>query len=137
MSLLTNGSFQDAATPADAALKVANDLAGFTYRWTSEADLQAAMHEVLVARYHTHREKALSRRDRPDFLVNVGMFTIGIEVKVKASRTEVIRQLGRYAEHQSVDAIVFASGRRVLVPAIPSEIHGKPVISVFLGSVAM
>lgn len=137
MTLLTDGAFQDALTPADAALKVANDLAGFTYRWSTEADLQAAMHSVLVERFHTDREKALSRRDRPDFLVNVGLFTIAIEVKVQASRTEVIRQLGRYAEHQSVDAIVFASGRRTLVPAMPSEIHGKPVISVFLGSVAL
>lgn len=135
--LLTDGNFRDAATPADAALIIANDLAGFTYRWTTEADLQAAMHTVLVERFHTDREKALSRRDRPDFLVNVGMFTVAIEVKVKSTRTEVIRQLGRYAEHASVDAIVFASGRRVLVPAIPSEIHGKPVISVFLGSVAL
>lgn len=137
MTLSTDTRFQDATTPADAALVVANDLAAFTYRWLTEADLQEAMHGVLVPRFHTDREKALSRRDRPDFLVNVGMFTIAIEVKVKAPRNTVIRQLGRYAEHDTVDALVFASGRRVLVPTIPSEIHGKPVISVYLGSVAL
>lgn len=135
MTLLTDTRFRDASTPADAALVVANDLSGFTYRWTTEAELQAAMHTVLVERFHTDREKALSRRDRPDFLVNVGMFTVAIEVKVQASRSSVIRQLGRYAEHSSVDALLFASGRRTLVPAMPQEIHGKPLISAFLGSV--
>ncbi|WP_099024351.1 hypothetical protein [Mycolicibacterium palauense] len=137
MPLFTDDRCHDATTPADAALAVANALTGFTYCWTAEADLQAAMHDVLAPRFHTDREKALSRRDRPDFLVNVGVLTVAVEVKVKGARNAVVRQLGRYAEHDDVDALLFASGRRVLVPAMPGEIHGKPVISVFLGSVAL
>ncbi|MGE2733814.1 hypothetical protein [Mycolicibacterium vaccae] len=127
----------EASSPADAALVLVDWLAAHTYRWLSEADLQAAMHTVLSERFHTEREKALSRRDRPDFLVTVGWFTVAVEVKVKAPRSTVIRQLGRYAERNSVDALVFASGRRALVPAMPPEIHGKPVASVFVGSVAL
>ncbi|UXA19511.1 hypothetical protein [Mycobacterium sp. SMC-4] len=127
----------EATSPADAARVLADWLAAHTYRWLSEADLQAAMRDVLSERFFTDREKPLSRRDRPDFLVTVGEFTVAVEVKVKAPRAVVIRQLGRYAEHESVDAIVFASGRRSLVPAIPAVIHGKPVVSVFVGSVAL
>ncbi|TGB37908.1 hypothetical protein [Mycolicibacterium peregrinum] len=121
------------ATGADAARMVADHLLGFTYQWTTEVELQEAIWDVLPARFPTEREHALSRRDRPDFIVNVHGLLVAIEVKVAGARSAVLRQLGRYAEHDTIAAILLASGRRVLAAGIPEVIHEKPVLSIHLG----
>ncbi|OBC11404.1 hypothetical protein A5784_34975 [Mycobacterium sp. 852013-50091_SCH5140682] len=120
-------------TGAEAAEAVAEYLSGFTYQWTSEVELQQAIWDVLPVRFLAERERALSSRDRPDFMVNVHGLSVAIEVKVAGARNAVLRQLGRYAEHDTVDAIVLASGRRVLAAAIPEIIHTKPVLAIHLG----
>jgi len=118
---------------ADAAQTVAEHLGSFAYRWTTEVELQEAIWSILSDRFSADRERALSRRDRPDFIVDVDGVTVAIEVKIAGARNAVLRQIGRYAEHDTVDAIVLASGRRVLAAGIPESIHGKPVMSVHLG----
>lgn len=119
-----------------AAQLVADRIAAHVYRWTTEVELQDGLWAVLGAEFACEREKALSRRDRPDFIVTVHPYRVAVEVKVKAARNAVLRQLGRYAEHDAVDAVLFVTGRRVLVSAVPGQIHGKPVIPVFAGSAA-
>ncbi|BCI84682.1 hypothetical protein MTY66_63070 (plasmid) [Mycolicibacterium sp. TY66] len=124
----------NAATPgAGAAAAVADHLGRFTYRWTNEIELQQAIWDVLQSRFVADRERALSRRDRPDFIVDVDGVSVALEVKVAGARNAVLRQLGRYAEHDTVDAIVLASSRRVLAAGIPAAIHGKPVLAIYLG----
>ncbi|MEE3755241.1 hypothetical protein [Mycobacterium intracellulare] len=118
---------------ADAAAAVADHLGRFTYRWTSEIELQEAIWGVLQSRFVAERERALSRRDRPDFMVDVDGVAVALEVKVAGARNAVLRQLGRYAEHDTVDAIVLASSRRVLSAGIPAVIHRKPVLAIYLG----
>jgi hypothetical protein len=122
-----------ASNGAEAAQAVADHLCSFTYRWTTEAELQEAIWDVLPAKFAADRERALSRRDRPDFIVDVDGLSVAIEVKVAGARSAVLRQLGRYAEHDQVDAIVLASGRRVLAAGIPEIIHAKPVLAIHLG----
>ncbi|GAB1815603.1 hypothetical protein [Mycobacterium sp. MUNTM1] len=125
---------QSTSTPgADAAAAVAEHLSRFTYRWTSEIELQEAIWGVLHSRFSAERERALSRRDRPDFMVDVDGVSVALEVKVAGARSAVLRQLGRYAEHDAVDAIVLASSRRVLAAGIPAIIHRKPVLAINLG----
>ena len=83
------------------------------------------MEEVLRdAGFAVERERVLSSRDRIDFVVEG---CVGVEVKVKDSRARVIRQLGRYAEHPALGALVLASAQRELVAGIPDEVHGVPV----------
>ena len=120
-------------TGAEAAQAVADHLCGFKYQWTTEVELQQAIWDVLPAAFQADRERALSRRDRPDFIVDVDGCSVAIEVKVAGARNAVLRQLGRYAEHDQVDAIVLASGRRVLAAGIPEIIHAKPVLAIHLG----
>ncbi|WP_081288731.1 hypothetical protein [Mycolicibacterium conceptionense] len=118
----------------DAANVVADHLLGFAYQWTTERELQDAMWSVLAAQFPgAQREAVLSPKDRPDFLVLLDGTAVAIEVKVAGARSAVLRQLGRYAAHDTVDAIVLASGRRVLAAGIPEVIHGKPVLSIHLG----
>ncbi len=126
-------SDQTVLVGADVARLVADHLLGFTYQWTTEAELQEAMWDVLPVRFPAERERALSRRDRPDFIVTVDGLLVAIEVKVAGARSAVLRQLGRYAEHDSIAAIILASGRRVLAAGIPEVIHAKPVLSIHLG----
>ena len=124
---------QTVARGAEAAHVVADYLLGFTYEWSTEIELQEAIWDVLPVRFVAERERALSRRDRPDFIVTVDGLLVTIEVKVAGARSAVLRQLGRYAEHDSIAAIVLASGRRVLAAGIPEVIHAKPVLSIHLG----
>jgi hypothetical protein len=75
------------------------------------------------------REFRLSARDRPDFFVQGG---IAVEVKHHiAAGASILRQLGRYAEHDEVTAIVLATGRSI---AAPAELNGKPLRQVNLGA---
>lgn len=112
--------------PRDAAQEVAHRISEFTYQWLSERELQDAMWGVLSGGFSARREVVLSVRDRADFVVKHG-FSVAIEVKVAGSRNPILRQLGRYAEHDSVDALVLASARRTLLHAMPAAIHGKPL----------
>ncbi len=115
------------ATPVRVAAAVADHLSSRGYDWMTERDLQSAVADRLCERFEVSREKALSRRDRPDFLVAGTGFDVAVEVKVKGPRNAVLRQLGRYAAHGEVGAVVLASARRTLLAGIPSMIHGKPV----------
>lgn len=70
------------------------------------------------------RECRLSERDRPDFLVGG---RVVVEVKLKTPRSVVLRQLGRYAEHDRVEAIVLASTSFSTLRNMRLMIHQVPV----------
>ena len=114
-----------------AARRVADHLGRHTYRWTTERDLQQGIGAVLAKEFeHCRAEAAISAKDRPDFLVYADGCTVALEVKVRGSFALILRQLGRYAQHDRVDALVLAAGRRTLLPGMPATLLGKPVISV-------
>lgn len=112
----------------DAAREVAEYLSGFSYLWSTERGLQDGIWEVLErSGFAVQRELALTRRDRPDFTVEVGGFRVVVEVKIAGPLNTVLRQLGRYAEHPDVKGIVLASGKRTLLAGVPPLLHGKPI----------
>jgi hypothetical protein len=111
-----------------AALEIARHLERYTYRWGGERDLQQGIGIVLARRFDVQAEVSLSRRDRPDFLVTVESHRVAVEVKISGARTAILQQLGRYAAHDTVDAVVLAAGRRALLVGIPDLIHRKPVV---------
>ena len=68
---------------AAAANRVAEHLQGYRYTWTTEVELQDAIWDVLTTTFTAERERALSRRDRPDFIVHVdGLGSVAVEVKI-------------------------------------------------------
>lgn len=131
----TQPSAEAVSEPIDqaraAARAVADHLNRFTYRWTAERDLQLGIGDVLAKGFeHCRAEVAISAKDRPDFLVYALGCTVAVEVKVRGSHAAILRQLGRYAEHDRLDAIVLAAGRRTLLPGMPTTLFGKPLVTV-------
>lgn len=117
-------------TPLERAAAVHALLTGYRFSSTTEVELQRGIETVLRgAGYVFEREKHLSRKDRPDFLLEDG---VAVEVKTDGSLTDVMRQLSRYAERDAVTAIVFVTTRATQAVRIPHEFCGKPVRVVLL-----
>lgn len=95
-------------------------------RGQREIQIQAGVELVLRAatRYEVVRECRLSAQARPDFLVDG---RVVVEVKMRAAGSEVLWQLGRYAAHERVEAIVVVSPRFSTLSRIPPVIHGVAV----------
>jgi hypothetical protein len=103
---------------------------GLRCQTATEKDLQDAL-EPLLRRACSilEREKALSPKDVVDFLVDEKLV---VEVKVDGSPMAVTRQLMRYAEHESVHAIVLVTTRKQHVRQVPETLRGKPVDVAYL-----
>lgn len=95
------------------------------YRAAREIALQDGIEQVLrESRFRVEREFRLSKRDRPDFLING---CVAVEVKMRASGSAVLSQLARYATDRRVKALVVATPRLSSLSGIPAEILGVPV----------
>lgn len=117
------------------AADVVTVLGAHRHRGVNEKQIQDSVQRVLAAAgLAFSREHVLSAQDRPDFLVDGGVV---VEVKMKASRSMVLMQLGRYASHDQVTALVLASPRLTVVSGMPDSIHGKPVRVVQLPGVGL
>ena len=119
----------------DTIIRIHDVLTARRYRATNETAVQAHIKTALVdAHFDVVGEFRLTRRDRPDFLVDG---TIAIEVKIKGSAASSVRQLARYAEHDDVAAIVFATTSRRLAASMPATLGSKPIHIMVLPGVAL
>lgn len=80
---------------------------------------------------HFEREKHLSDRDIPDFLIKTQFGNVVLEVKTRCPRKAIYRQLERYAGHQVVNGLILLTGTSM---GLPPQIKGKPSIVVSLGA---
>ena len=102
-----------------------------TYRYSvgTEDSFQRGVEQVL----HRHRIPFLrehplgSEFGRIDFYLPEPKF--GIELKVKGSASEVLRQLHRYAQSPDVDALILMTAR-VGLAFRPMRINGREVFAV-------
>jgi hypothetical protein len=103
----------------------------FAYLFSSEAELQAQVAEVLTrGGVEFERERRRGVRDRVDFwLPGAG---VCLEVKVDGALAAVTRQLYRYAEWDECRGLILLTNRAKHL-AMPAEILGKPVSVVFVG----
>jgi hypothetical protein len=76
------------------------------------------------------REKPLSDRDIPDFLIHTELGYVVLEVKRRCPRKTIYRQLERYAKHETVIGLILLTGTSM---GLPPEINGKPAILASLG----
>lgn len=109
--------------------RIAEYLQGFRFRFVTEKDLQDGIEAALrEGRFSYRREVTISERDRPDFLLDGG---VAIEVKIKGSLSELLRQAARYVEHPDVIGILVVGSPHWL-PRVPETLCEKPVQSVRL-----
>lgn len=100
-------------------------LARYQIIGTSEAMVQERIEKALDKEGVEHRrEVELAPGDRIDFMVG----TVGVEVKTKGTRSQIIRQLGRYVRSDEVKEIVLAATSRRLLAGTPDEITGMPIV---------
>lgn len=97
----------------------------------NEYDLQAGIHAVLEqAGYYAQQEIVLSdgSPNRIDIFVNQGWLEpgIGIEVKIDSPRSEVLRQLTRYAGELSIAGLILVTTRSKH-HRLPLELNNKPL----------
>jgi hypothetical protein len=96
---------------------------------SNEKAAQTAIAETLAeGGMRLEREHRLSARDRPDFFLPES--GLAVEVKLRAGRMDVYRQLRRYASHEAVRGLLLVSNTAM---ALPVEIEGKPAFSISLG----
>ena len=98
-------------------------LVGYLFNFTSELELQDGIGDVLRNNRVKHeREAQLGPRDRIDFLVG----SIGVEVKVGGGTAALIRQLHRYAQHETISELLVVTSR-LRLRNIPAWLNGKRV----------
>ncbi|ABM97043.1 hypothetical protein [Methylibium petroleiphilum] len=122
----------DAAPPEALLEQVAVTLSRYRYRFSDEDSLQQGIAKALSANgLIFQREKSLSQRDRPDFLLTGGL---AIEIKIGGSLADVLRQVARYAEHERVRGILVV-GTPAWLSRVPESLAGKPLFHLrLLGS---
>lgn len=96
----------------------------YKYTHGTEKVFQDGIEKALIAEgVKYEREHRLSDKDIIDFfLPNLG---VGIEVKIKGSFSQFVRQIQRYSKHEQIKAIILASCS-ARTPELPSAIQGKP-----------
>lgn len=103
---------------------LASMISSYRYTFSSESELQEQIAGVLDASgVPNERELALGPKDRLDFLVTGD---IAVEVKIASSRSEVLRQLHRYAQSERIAGIVLVTNRARHIQ-MPDSLNGKPV----------
>jgi hypothetical protein len=104
-----------------------------TYRYLigSETGLQRGLERVLTdhAIEFVREHNLGADYGRIDFYLPQDKY--GIELKVKGSRSEVLRQLHRYAQSPDISALILITGRARLAFA-PITICDKPVLAASL-----
>lgn len=94
----------------------------------AQGQLETALTE---SGYSFVREKRLSDSDIVDFYLTIDGCKVALELKAKAQRMRIYRQLERYAKHEAVDAVVLLTATAMQLPAL---IEGKPAFVSSMGA---
>lgn len=98
---------------------------------SQEKAAQAAVEVALeTGGFDFKREHALGPKDKPDFLIIQDGFNIVVEMKTRAQRVKIFKQIERYTTHDSVDGVILLSGTAM---GLPESINGKPALFASLG----
>lgn len=98
---------------------------------SQEKVAQAAVEVALKAGgFDFKREHSLGPKDKPDFLIIQDGFNIVVEMKTRAQRVKIFKQIERYTTHDTVDGVILLSGTAM---GLPESINGKPALFASLG----
>lgn len=104
------------------------------YRLGTEARLQASVAEnlnSLIGEDKFKAEAVIGSGERIDFLIDGG---IGIECKLKCSRRAIYRQLTRYSECKSINALILITATAT---GLPETLGDTPLYYVSLGRASL
>lgn len=111
--------------------QLAHFCAGLRLDLAQEKRSQVELEQALVQEgLRFERERPLCSRDIPDFIVHLNGYVIVLELKTRAQRTAIYKQLERYAAHDEVHALLLLTGTAM---GLPEVIQGKPADVVSLG----
>lgn len=120
------------ATPEDTLEALDGLLSRQPLRLRQEKQAQADLEEALTAAGLPYRrEVTLAPGDIIDFLVGPAGATVGIEMKIKAPRRAIYRQLTRYARSEELQALLLLTATPM---GLPPTIHDKPAYVLSLGA---
>lgn len=98
-------------------------LSQFRFNYTSEAELQLGIAQVLSASHFQFEREVLIQLGRLDFLVDG---EIAIETKIGGSVVALMRQVARYATDDQIASILVVTDRAK--HNLPESFNGKPVM---------
>lgn len=105
------------------ALAVKQALARYRMPVTPERALQDAVETALFREGFNPQREVTRGDDRIDFLVG----SVGVELKVKGSVGDVIRQLARYAAWPDITELLLVTTQQGHIDSRLAEIGGKPL----------
>ncbi len=98
---------------------------------STEAALQDGIEAALVLHGLQYAREARLSSGRIDFLLEDG---IGLEAKTRQPRRQILRQLQRYADDTTINALILVSGTFM---GLPETLNGKPLYLVSCGRAAL
>lgn len=102
----------------------------YRYNFQDEESLQEGMALALTrSGIEFEREVRLDAHNRPDFMID----SVAVEVKIKGTFAQFLRQAARYLELDQVSALILV-GTPKWLPAVPATLVGKPIYTVRLTS---
>lgn len=110
--------------------RISDVLHAHRFHFTSETELQDGIETALrEANFTPQPEVVLTVGERIDFLVE----NVGIEVKVKGSKSTLLRQMLRYAMCPEIHGLIIAT-TLARHRGVPPTLNGKPITLVYLGA---
>lgn len=107
---------------------IADAILGHRFHFSGETELQDGIGLALAeAGIEAEREVRLTLGERIDFMAG----GVGIEVKVKGSRADLMRQALRYARCDEVSGLLIVT-TLARHKGVPEALNGKPVVVVHL-----
>lgn len=107
---------------------VAKLLREHRFHFANEVELHNGIELVLTDAGHSvQREVRLTAHERIDFIIDG---RLGIEVKIKGSTTDLMRQAIRYAGRPELDGLLVVT--TLARHRLPDTLNGKPVVTVYL-----
>lgn len=103
-------------------------LNAYRYNFQDETSLQEGLALALTHQgIEFKREVRLDAKNRPDFMIG----TVAVEVKIKGTLSEFLRQADRYLALDPVSSLIVV-GTPKWLPMVPPALRDKPIFRVRL-----
>jgi len=110
--------------------KIVEAIRSHRFNFTNEAELQQGIALALAAeKIPFLREQTITGAGRIDFWIDY----IGVEVKIDGGRSEILRQLMRYAKKDAIHELILVTTKN-RHRAMPPTINNKKLFVIYLST---